>query len=142
MEVEAAEPGLAKAHCIGQHGLEHRLQLARRAGDNSQHLRGRGLLLQRLGELLFQVGVGCAKTVDVSSRLRLRTKTGNAFSALRPFASQGHLVDTVTGPLEPRIEAVNPSRTARRTPRRFIRSLRRRARAACLEFGGQAPWRS
>jgi hypothetical protein len=32
----------------------------------------------------------------VSSRLRcLRTKTGNAFSALRPFASQGHLVGIV-----------------------------------------------
>jgi hypothetical protein len=51
----------------------------------------------RLGELLFQVGIGCAKAVNVSSRLRcLRTKTGNASSALRPFASQGHLVGTVT----------------------------------------------
>jgi hypothetical protein len=57
------------------------------------------LLLQRLGEFLFQVGVGCAKAINVSSRLRcLRTKTGNASSTLRPFASQDHLVGTVTGP--------------------------------------------
>ena len=32
-----------------QHGLEHRLKLARRAGDDLEHLRGRGLLLQRFG---------------------------------------------------------------------------------------------
>src|SRR5262249_16852981 len=78
--------------------LEHRLQLAGRTADDLKDLGRRGLLLQRLGELLFQVGVGCAKAVNVSSRLRcLRTKTGNASSALRPFASQGHLVGTVTG---------------------------------------------
>src|SRR6266540_5666085 len=48
----------------------------------------------------LQLGVGCAKAVNASSRLRcLRTKTGNACSALRPFASQGHLVGTGTGPL-------------------------------------------
>ena len=35
-----------------QHGLEHRLQLAGRAGDDLKHLRGRGLLLQRLGEIV------------------------------------------------------------------------------------------
>ena len=37
---------------VFQHRLEHRLQLARRAGDDLQHLRGRGLLLQRLGEIV------------------------------------------------------------------------------------------
>ena len=37
-----------------------------------------------------------ANAVNVSSRLRcLRTKTGNASSALRPFARQGHLIGTV-----------------------------------------------
>ena len=36
---------------VRQHGLEHRLQLARRARDHAQHLGGRGLLLQRLGQL-------------------------------------------------------------------------------------------
>src|SRR5262249_37186861 len=69
----------------------------RRSRDDAQHLGRRRLLLQRLGELLFQVGVGCASAANVSSRLRcLRTKTGNACSALCPFASQGHLVGTVT----------------------------------------------
>src|SRR5262249_50872741 len=94
-----AELGLADAHRVLQHGLEDRLELAGRAGNYTQHLGGRRLLLWRLGELLFQVGVGCAKAANVSSRLRcLRTKTGNASSALRPFASQDHLVGTVTGP--------------------------------------------
>src|SRR5262249_46256862 len=65
-------------------------------GDHPQHFGCRRLLLQRLGELLFQVGIG---SVNVSSRLRfVRTKTGNASSALHPFASQDHLVGTVTGP--------------------------------------------
>jgi hypothetical protein len=36
----------------------------------------------------------------------------------------------------------HPRRTATITLRRFIRSPRRRAREACQEFGGQAPWRS
>src|SRR5262249_27422334 len=77
--------------------LKYWLQLARRVRDDLQHVRGRGLLLERPGEFLFQVGVGCAKTVNVSSRLRcLRTKTGNASAVLRPFASQDHLVGTVT----------------------------------------------
>src|SRR5262249_2467848 len=63
--------------------------------DHPKHVRGCRLLLQRLGEFLFQIGIGCA--VSVSSRLRcVRTKTGNASSALRPFASQDHLVGTVT----------------------------------------------
>src|SRR5215475_3955534 len=98
MEIEVTEPSLANAHCIGQHGLKHRLKLARRTADDLQHLGGCRLLLQRLGEFLFQVGVGCANAVNVSSRLRcLRTKTGHACSALHAFASQDHLVGTVIG---------------------------------------------
>src|SRR5215831_1861307 len=87
--MQYAELGLADAGRIFEHRLEHRLQLAGRTADDLKDLGRRGLLLQRLGELLFQVGVGCAKAVNVSSRLRcLRTKTGNASSALRPFARQ------------------------------------------------------
>src|SRR5262249_50758626 len=100
--MQYAELGLADAGRIFEHRLEHRLQFAWRAADDLQDLRGSGLLLQRLGELLFQVGVGCSKAVNVSSRLRcLRTKTGNACSALCPFASQDHLVGTVAGPTNP-----------------------------------------
>src|SRR6516225_3054434 len=93
-----------------------------------------GLLLQRLGELFFQVGVG-AKAVNVSSRLRcLRTKTGNASSALRPFARQGHLVGTVTGPpfrsAQPRIEPTNPN---------VIQSPHRRGRVVSRALRGRAP---
>ncbi len=46
-----AELGRADAHRVFQHGLEHGLELAGGARDHAQHLGGRGLLLQRLGEL-------------------------------------------------------------------------------------------
>ena len=39
--------GVANPRRVLQHGLEYRLQIARRAGDDLEHLRGRGLLLQR-----------------------------------------------------------------------------------------------
>ena len=35
-----------------QHGIEHRLKFARRAGDDLQHLAGGSLLLQRLAEIV------------------------------------------------------------------------------------------
>src|SRR5262249_21202829 len=56
IEVEHPELGPADASCARQHCLEHRLQFARRAADDLQHLRGRGLLLQRLGEVLPRLG--------------------------------------------------------------------------------------
>src|SRR5262245_23332762 len=107
MEIEVAELRIAEAHRVCQHGLEYRFELARRARDDLENLRGRGLLLQRLGkvlarlgelapvffEFLFQFGVGNANGINVSSRLRsIRTKTASVRSALRPFARQGHLV--------------------------------------------------
>ena len=45
---QCTELGLADTGGVLQHGLKHGLQLARRSADNLQHLRGRGLLLQRL----------------------------------------------------------------------------------------------
>ena len=50
-QVEVAEAGGAEPHCIREHYLEHRLELARRTRDNLQDLRGCRLLLQRLGKL-------------------------------------------------------------------------------------------
>ena len=47
-ELQNAELGLADARRVLQHGLEHRLQLARRTADLLQDLGGRRLLLQRL----------------------------------------------------------------------------------------------
>ena len=49
---QVAELGLADARRVLQHGIEHRLKLARRAADDLQHLRGRGLLLQRLAQIV------------------------------------------------------------------------------------------
>src|SRR5215468_9613993 len=51
------ELGLADAHRIRQHGLEHGLKLAGRAGDDAQHLRGGGLLVERLAQLVEQARV-------------------------------------------------------------------------------------
>src|SRR5262249_44066795 len=96
--VQKSEFSVAEACRVRQHGLEHRLKLARRTADDLQHLGGCRLLLQRLGEFLLQLGVGAANGINAGSRLRcLRTKTGNACSALCPFASQDHLVGMVTG---------------------------------------------
>jgi hypothetical protein len=97
-EIHVSERRLANAHRICENGLEDRLQFPGRSRDDLQHLGGCRLLLQWLREFLFQVRVGCAKPVNVSSRLRcLRKNTGNASSALCPFAKQGHLVGTVNG---------------------------------------------
>jgi hypothetical protein len=56
-EKQGAEPGLADAHRVLQHGLEHRLELAGRAADDLQHLGGRGLLLQRFAQLAQQLRI-------------------------------------------------------------------------------------
>jgi hypothetical protein len=56
MEVERAEIGLTQPGRVRQHGLEHRLQVARRARDHLQHFGGRGLLLQRVSKELSRLG--------------------------------------------------------------------------------------
>src|SRR5262245_46523254 len=73
--------------------LKDSWEIGRRACDDLQDLRGRRLLLQRLSQSLFRLAVDRPNAVNISFRLRrLRTKTGNAFSALRPLARQVHLV--------------------------------------------------
>src|SRR5262245_61202975 len=68
---EMAEFGFANAHCILQHGAEHRLKLAGRACDDLLHLRSCCQLLQRfvalastLVELFLKVGGwwGCGRS--------------------------------------------------------------------------------
>jgi hypothetical protein len=44
--------------------MGHWFQLAGRSADDLQHRGRRRLTVQRLGEFLFQVGVGCAKAVN------------------------------------------------------------------------------
>ena len=46
-----ADLGVTDANSVVQHGIENRLQLARRTGDNLEYLAGRGLLLQSLAQL-------------------------------------------------------------------------------------------
>src|SRR5215813_10812719 len=51
VEHQVPELGVANAHRILQHGLEHRFQFTGRTGDDSQNLRGRGLPFQRFGKI-------------------------------------------------------------------------------------------
>ena len=52
IEEKIAELGLAQSRRVLQHRAEDRRELARRATDDLQHLRGRGLLLQRFREIV------------------------------------------------------------------------------------------
>ena len=56
-QIEVTEAGGAETHRIRQHGVEHRLKLAWRTGDDAQHLGRGGLLLQRFAQLVEQPGV-------------------------------------------------------------------------------------
>ena len=48
--IDISKFGVADAYGVLQHGFKHRLKIAGRAADDLEHLRGRRLLLQRLGE--------------------------------------------------------------------------------------------
>ena len=61
IEVQGAKICAANARRIGQYGLKHRIEIARRARNNAQHLRGGGLLLQRLGEVGGALAQFCQK---------------------------------------------------------------------------------
>src|SRR6516162_347521 len=101
--------------------LRTRSKYSRGCNKHLQHLGRRRLLLPRFAqfararfELILQPCWG--EAVNASSRLRcLRTKTGNASTALRSFGRQdhlvGHRVPFWSGPAK--IEPVNPNRTAR-----------------------------
>jgi hypothetical protein len=74
---QAAKGRFTKVHRLFEHCLEHRRKDARRRIDDLQHLRGRGLLLERLGELapacfelLLRIGTGLMLPTSVRSRLR------------------------------------------------------------------------
>src|SRR5262245_25074553 len=51
MEDQMTELGLADAHGVCQHSLEHRFQLTGRTADEPEDLGGRGLMLQRLAQI-------------------------------------------------------------------------------------------
>ena len=102
------EPCLANACRVSEHGLRHRLQIVRRAGDDPQDLRGCALLLQRRGELALDCRelsrrVRCRRPLARDPRRCLRsggTSLHAARPAVPPFAStlarQAHLM--VHGP--------------------------------------------
>lgn len=55
-EIKAASGGVAELRRLCYHHIQHRLQIAARAVDDLQHLGGRGLLRDGLGELALKVG--------------------------------------------------------------------------------------
>ena len=115
IQEQVAKLGLTNPHRVAQQGIEHRIEFAGRRADDTEHLRGRALLLPRLGkfasvlfELLFQIGARLTRPANGRTCLRSgRTKLATGRSALRPLARQGHLVGTVTGPLPLGIEPMN-----------------------------------
>jgi hypothetical protein len=50
VEKQVAKAGVANAHRVLQHRLEHRLRVAERVADDGEDLGGRRLLLQRFGQ--------------------------------------------------------------------------------------------
>jgi hypothetical protein len=50
--LQHTELGLADAQRVRQHRVEHRLELAGRAGDHAQYLGGRRPLLQRFAQII------------------------------------------------------------------------------------------
>src|SRR5262245_34473661 len=57
IEDQLPELGLADAHGVCEHSLEHRFQLTGRTADDAEDLGGSGLLLQRFPQLVEQPGV-------------------------------------------------------------------------------------
>src|SRR6516164_7785646 len=125
------ELAIAQPHCALGNRVEHRLDVGRRARDDAQDLGGGGLLLQHFSKVLSRFGEfasayfelplqveGVPPSANAGSCLRSgRTKLTAARWALCAFERQGHLVGTVIGPpfrsAQPRIEPINPNRTAR-----------------------------
>src|SRR5262249_57749772 len=64
-QVQRAKLGAAQLRRVRQYRFEHGLKLAWRAGDHTQHLRGRGLPIQRLAQLVEQ-----ARVLDGDDSLR------------------------------------------------------------------------
>src|SRR5262249_47907382 len=89
-----AELGLTDADCIVQHSLKHRLELARGARDDAQHLGGGLLLLQRLSEFaperddVFVFEARCARRLRATGRRSPRFGRNRARSFFTTF---GHL---------------------------------------------------
>ena len=50
--IDSAKLGIADPYGILQHGCEHRLKIARRTGNDLQHIRRSRLLLQQLAEFM------------------------------------------------------------------------------------------
>jgi hypothetical protein len=84
--IDISKLGLAYADGISQHGSKHRLEIARRAADDLEHLRRRRLLLQRLGEFqrALLLGLEQAHVLDRDHRL-----VGEGLSQLDLLVSEG-----------------------------------------------------
>ena len=74
-QIEITEAGGAETHRVCQHGVEHRLKLAWRTGDDAQHLGRGGLLLQQFAQLVEQA---CVLDGDDGLRREIRDQ-GNLF---------------------------------------------------------------
>src|SRR5262245_60874449 len=115
IDKQVTEFCLTEAARVGQNSLKDGLKVAWRTGDRAEYLRGRRLLLQRLGkvpphlgeltrarfELLFQLAQRIGPVANARFRLRSgRTKLAGARRwTTCTFARQNHLVAQSLVPL-------------------------------------------
>src|SRR5262245_53518519 len=127
IDKQVTEFCLTEAARVGQNSLKAGLKVAWRTGDRAEYLRGRRLLLQRLGKvpphlgeltgarfkLIFQLAQRIGPVANARSRLRSgRTKLVAARrSTICTFARQRHLVCTVTGPHYATIATCGPPKS-------------------------------
>src|SRR6516162_1741225 len=92
---------LTEAACVGQNSLKDRLKVAWRTGDRAEHLRGRRLLLQRLGKV---------PRTSASSRVRASSCFFNSLSELSLLLTRAFAFVPVERSLRARVGLVAPLR--------------------------------
>src|SRR5690349_7376722 len=86
-EIHRAEFRAADAGGIRKNGLKHWCKLTRQTGDESQHLRGRSLLLQCLVAFALESSYSCAQGNSIAgSRFAPHVATAFWWHALRSFS--------------------------------------------------------
>ena len=69
--VDAAHPSVGELHCAPEDAVEDGLEIRGRARDHAQDLARRGLLLQGLGQVAFQLGVRSTRGGSLEGRTTL-----------------------------------------------------------------------
>src|SRR5262245_58389899 len=108
-EMKCAELGFAQARRVRQHGVKHGLQFAGRTRNDPQHLRGRGLLLQRLAEIAVRA---CTSSNSRTFSIAITAWSANVVASSICLSVNGRTVDrcnTITPMAVPSRRSGTPS---------------------------------